>query len=164
MMKMVSSETINVSIFIGGDLAQAKQVCREWCMSVGACVTVDPVDYIYTGGEEAGVRVGFINYPRYPAAEAYIVERATALASLLMDRLCQHSFSIVAPTETVWCSRREETNPVNAELLAVAEMFVGLKDKDGKRTPTNAEIDAARDIIEKAKCAEATRPTGGIDD
>src|SRR6478752_1980096 len=106
MMKIVTSETINVSIFIGGDLAQAKQVCREWCMEVGACVTVEPVDFIYTGGEEAGVRVGFINYPRFPADEAYIVERATALAFLLMDRLCQQSFSVVGPTETIWHSRR----------------------------------------------------------
>ncbi len=160
-MKIVKSQTISVSIFIGGDLAQAKQVCREWCMSVGACVTVEPVDFIYTGGEEAGVRVGFINYPRFQADEACIVERATALALLLVDRLCQQSFSIVAPTETVWHSRREETNTVNVELLAVAEMFVALKDKDGKRTPANTEIDTARDVIEKAKGVSATRPTGG---
>ena len=111
MMKIVTSETINVSIFIGGDLAQAKQVCREWCMEVGACVTVEPVDFIYTGGEEAGVRVGFINYPRFPADEAYIVERATALAFLLMDRLCQQSFSVVGPTETIWHSRRLGDRP-----------------------------------------------------
>lgn len=110
-MKILRSKTITVTIYIGGDLAQAKQVCREWCMEVGACVTVEPVDFIYTGGEEAGVRVGFINYPRFPADEAYIVERATALAFLLMDRLCQQSFSIVGPTETVWHSRRPEDSP-----------------------------------------------------
>ncbi|UKK94948.1 hypothetical protein L7D45_14440 [Brucella pseudogrignonensis] len=111
MVTIKRANTVIVSIFIGGDLAQAKQVCREWCMEFGACVTVEPVDFIYTGGEEAGVRVGFINYPRFPADKAYIVERATALAFLLMDRLCQQSFSIVGPTETVWHSRRPEDSP-----------------------------------------------------
>lgn len=106
-----SSSTVEVKIYIAGDIAIAKQVCREWCMEVGACVTVELVDFIYTGGEEAGVRVGFINYPRFPADEAYIVERATGLAFLLMDRLCQQSFSIVGPTETIWHSRRPEDRP-----------------------------------------------------
>lgn len=111
-MKIVKSKTTVVSIFIAGDLAQAKQVCREWCMEFWACVTVEPVDDIYTGGEEAGVRIGFINYPRFPSDETYIVERATALALRLMDRLCQHSFSVVAPAETIWYSRRPDaTHP-----------------------------------------------------
>lgn len=107
-MTIVRSKTITVSIFIAGDITQAKQVCREWCMAVGACVTVEPLDYIYTGGEEAGVRIGFINYPRFPASEPYIVERATDLAMRLMEKLCQHSFSIVGPAETVWHSRRSD--------------------------------------------------------
>lgn len=107
-MKIATAPTIQVQIFIAGDLHQAKQVCREWCMSVGACVTVEPVDYIYTGGEEAGVRVGFINYPRFPSDEGALLERARDLANTLMLRLCQHSFSIVAPSGTEWHSRRPD--------------------------------------------------------
>lgn len=105
---MVTAPTIRIDIFIAGDLHQAKQVCREWCMEAGACVTVEPVDYIYTGGEEAGVRVGFINYPRFPSDEPTITGRAKELADRLMHRLCQHSYSIVTPTETIWYSRRPE--------------------------------------------------------
>lgn len=107
-MKLVTAPTIRIDIFIAGDLAQAKQVCREWCMSVGACVTVEPVDYIYTGGEEAGVRIGFINYPRFPSDETALLERARELANILMLRLCQHSYSIVAPSVTEWHSLRPE--------------------------------------------------------
>jgi len=99
-------ETIRVDIFIAGDLEQAKQVCREWCMEVGACVTVEPVSYIYTGGEESGVRIGFINYPRFPSNSVEITNRASQLAELLMKRLCQHSYSIVGPNVTTWVSRR----------------------------------------------------------
>lgn len=98
--------TIRVDIFIAGDLAQAKQVCREFCMSEGACVTVEPVDYIYTGGEESGVRVGFINYPRFPTDAGTLFNKAGRLAERLMERLCQHSYSIVGPDHTAWYSRR----------------------------------------------------------
>lgn len=107
-MKVVSSASARVDVFIAGDITQAMQVCREWCMEVGACVTVEPVSYIYTGGEEAGVRVGFINYPRFPSDEASLMSRALDLGHRLMGRLCQHSFSIVGPSETVWHSRRPE--------------------------------------------------------
>lgn len=103
---MKSAPTIRVDIFIAGDIQHAKQVCREYCMEVGACVTVEPVDYIYTGGEEAGVRIGFINYPRFPSSEDSIVDRSADLANRLMNKLCQHSYSIVCPDETVWYSRR----------------------------------------------------------
>lgn len=103
---ITTATTIRVDIFIAGDLEQAKQVCREWCMEVGACVTVEAVSYIYTGGEEAGVRVGFINYPRFPSDADTIFNRASGLADRLLVRLCQHSYSIVGPEKTTWYSRR----------------------------------------------------------
>ena len=103
---MVSATTIRFDIFIAGDIDQAKQVCREHCFEVGLCVTIEPVTYIYTGGEEEGVRVGLINYPRFPATEDQIAEKARCLADRLMRRLCQHSYSIVGPDETGWFSRR----------------------------------------------------------
>ncbi len=101
-----TASTIRFDIFIAGDLAQAKQVCREHCFAVGLCVTVEPVTYIYTGGEEAGVRVGLINYPRFPSSPDELGDKARALAALLMERLCQHSYSIVGPETTEWYSRR----------------------------------------------------------
>lgn len=103
---MSTVPTIRFDIFIAGDLAQAKQVCREYCFAVGLCVTVEPVAYVYTGGEEAGVRVGLINYPRFPSSEEAIAAHAVTLAADLMVRLCQHSYCIVGPRETTWFSRR----------------------------------------------------------
>lgn len=106
--KTVSAPTIQVVIFVAGDIAIAKQVCSEFCMEIGACVTVEPIDYIYTGGEEAGVRVGLINYPRFPSDLPTIMAKANDLANRLMHRLCQTSYSIVGPAETWWISRRDE--------------------------------------------------------
>lgn len=105
-MNNATAPTIRFDIFIAGDIEQAKQACREYCFDVGLCVTVEPISYIYTGGEEAGVRVGLINYPRFPADDASIHKKAAALGHLLMERLCQHSFSVVGPEQTEWYSRR----------------------------------------------------------
>jgi hypothetical protein len=110
-MTIQTSDTIRFDIFIAGDLAQVKQVCREHCMAVGLCVTVEPVTYIYTGGEESGVRVGLINYPRFPSTHDDLLAKAQTLAALLMERLCQHSYSIVGPHLTEWHSRRPGAEP-----------------------------------------------------
>lgn len=111
-----AAPTIRFDIFMAGDLAQAKQVCREYCFAVGLCVAVEPVDFIYTGGEESGVRIGLINYPRFPATFEALHLRASELAELLMLRLCQHSYSIVGPGQTEWFSRRppETTSSVTS--------------------------------------------------
>tara|TARA_R100000365_G_C2748614_1_gene80766 strand:- start:11996 stop:12313 length:318 start_codon:yes stop_codon:yes gene_type:complete len=103
---MTSSESHTVTIYIAGDLAEAKTTCRNFCFEVGLCVTVEPTSFIYTGGEEAGVRVGLINYPRFPSSPEEINGKAFALADRLMRDLCQHSYSVVTPTETHWHSRR----------------------------------------------------------
>lgn len=107
-MKQVIEPTIRFDIFIAGDLEQAKQVCREYCYAMGLCVTVEPVSYIYTGGEEAGVRVGLINYPRFPTTHDALRTRAQELARHLRERLCQNSYSIVGPNETEWFTWRKE--------------------------------------------------------
>lgn len=100
--------TIRYDIFIAGDVAQAKQLCREFCLEQGLCVTVEPVAYIYTGGEEAGVRVGLINYPRFPTEKSSLRNVAKALAHKLMLGLCQHSYTMAGPDETEWYSRRPQ--------------------------------------------------------
>lgn len=105
---MKTERSMRFDIFIAGDLDQAKQVCREHCMAVGLCVTVEPISYIYTGGEEAGVRVGLINYPRFPTTLETLERTAIDLAHVLRERLFQHSFSIVGPEQTHWFSAREQ--------------------------------------------------------
>jgi hypothetical protein len=106
MAEVVTVHTHRFDIYMAGDIVQAKQVCREYCFEVGLCVTVEAVDYIYTGGEEAGFRIGLINYPRFPSEPSELEARAQRLATALMEGLCQHSYSIVGAAETVWVSRR----------------------------------------------------------
>jgi hypothetical protein len=106
-MRHETAPTYTATIYMAGDIEQAKQVCRQFCCAVGLCVTIEPTTYIYTGGEERGFRVGLLNYPRFPAEPALILDRARELARNLLDVLCQHSYSIVTSAETEWFSRRE---------------------------------------------------------
>lgn len=103
-----TAQTFSATIYIAGSVSVAKQVCRRFCLEFGDCVTLHGTSYIYTGGEEHGVAVGFINYPRFPRSAAEISERAAILAERLREALCQHSYSIVTPTETNWVSYRAE--------------------------------------------------------
>lgn len=105
---MKSIKTYTVTIYMAGDLATAKQVCREACTMKGLCVHVYPMDYIYTGGEEAGFAVGLVNYPKFPVPDRDLFGRAAALAEMIRQRCCQDSYMLVAPDKTFWFSTRSE--------------------------------------------------------
>lgn len=110
--------TYTIDIFIAGDAADARRICRERCMSLGLCVTVTPTEFIYTGGQESGVRVGLVNYPRFPSTPEKLWETATWLAEALRIGLHQWSYLLVAPDRTVWESDKppepDRTQPLTS--------------------------------------------------
>jgi hypothetical protein len=110
--------TYTAAIYIAGEVAEARRVCRGFCMK-GLCVTVEPVEFIYTGGAETGVRVGLINYPRFPATPAEILDTAEHLAVSLINQLYQHSATIVATDKTVWLSRRETNTDLKPDSVGM---------------------------------------------
>ena len=107
-MKEQHCETYWARIYIAGDLAEARRICRKYTWNEGLCVTVTPTDYIYTGGEESGVIVEIINYPRFPGKPEEITQTAVDLGMTLMHKLYQRSFSVVTPDDTVRYTRGEE--------------------------------------------------------
>jgi hypothetical protein len=125
-MKTVEIPSYPVSIFIAGDRWHAESICRRYCDETGFCVTVTATEYVYTDGEEDGVIVGLINYPRFPAKPAEIWSRAEELAKTLRQELEQDSFTIQAPDKTAWFSWR-------AENLASADTHP--KDGDVQQAP-----------------------------
>lgn len=76
-------------------------VCQKYCDEVGFCVTFTKTNYIYSNGNEPGVIVGIINYPRFPTTPLFIKERALILAKLLQKEAKQHKVSVVFPDETI---------------------------------------------------------------
>jgi hypothetical protein len=99
-------QTSTATIYIAGPIEEAKQIIRRHCKQVGLCVTVEPTTYIYTFGEEAGYKVGFINYPRFPTNGDALHAMAVELGKLLMEETHQGSFTVVGPHYTEFFSIR----------------------------------------------------------
>ena len=94
---------------------EAIEVCQEYCNEDGLCVTVDKTLFIYTDGFESGVKVGFINYPRFPQDEVTIKKRAIELAEKLMIKFEQYRVSVVFTDETIMLDNKEKIEKDGAE-------------------------------------------------
>lgn len=101
-------ETYTAEIYMAGDICLCKNVLQKMAASEGMCVSVEKVDYIYTGGMESGFVVRVINYPRFPTTEREIRKLSVNLAESLLYELGQGSYTIVYPDETVFMSRRDK--------------------------------------------------------
>ena len=106
-MKVFTEPTIQIYIYMAGDIDTAKAACRQYCFDKGLCVTATHTDFIYTGGHEFGIQVGLVNYPRFPTNEENLTSTALELANLLITKCCQWTALVVTPTNTHWLSRRE---------------------------------------------------------
>ncbi len=95
-----------VLIYMAGDIAKAREVCRSFCDDVGFCITLTPTEYIYTHGQEAGFAVGIINYARFPVDAVELEAKAEELANQLRERLSQESYTIQTATRSTWHSWR----------------------------------------------------------
>ena len=104
---MTEARTLTYRIWIGGNYDDAVRAVREFCIE-GACFAVQPVDFVYTGGMEAGVCVTLINYPRFPKEPEELEAQAGRLADMLKERLFQDSYSIEGPKRTIWVSSRTD--------------------------------------------------------
>jgi len=92
-------KTYWAEILIAGDLAKLEDSIREWCMR-GACVSVTPTNFIYTGGAQSGACVRLISYPRYPKSPEEIWLLAVDLGKFLMNKAYQKSCTIHAADKT----------------------------------------------------------------
>lgn len=102
------TDAYKVEIFIGGNYLDALYICQEYCDKVGLCVTVDPTDFVYSGGSCVGVRIGLINYARFPSKRDIIWDKAEALAELLKEELDQGSYTVQDPIRSMFVSTRDE--------------------------------------------------------
>lgn len=105
---MKTVQTYVVKIYLSGDVDVIKQTCREYCLRVGLCVTITETLFVYTGGEEFGVEIGLLNYPRFPKAQTDINDDAMELADKCRRATFQHSFLVVTPDKTIWDTIKEQ--------------------------------------------------------
>jgi ferredoxin len=95
-------KTWTASIFMAGDIGTAKQVAREFCRTVGFCLSIRPERFIYTGGEESGFCVTVIQYPKFQQPEHELWDVTVFIADLIRDRCCQRSYTIISTDRTLW--------------------------------------------------------------
>lgn len=107
-MRTEVSPTYTVRLYLSGPIEVAKQTIRVATWRAGLCVTIEPTDYIYTGGEEAGYVVGLLNYPRFPCEPQQLEERARDLMQKLLVATHQHSALMVTPAQSEWITLREQ--------------------------------------------------------
>lgn len=101
-------KSIPVNIFLAGSYRKAVRFARIYCDRFGFCVTVTKTKYVYTGGQEDGVIIGLINYPRFPETAESLLARAGQIGELLREAMGQQSFTIQMPGDTYFISMRED--------------------------------------------------------
>lgn len=99
-------EDVN-SCILRANRQYVEDICQSYCNEVGLCVTITDTKFIYKNGNEPGVIVGLINYPRFPEEygvkfeDTKIRKQSKIIAEKLMVRLKQNRVSIMYPDETV---------------------------------------------------------------
>lgn len=80
---------------------EALKVIQEFVDEIGLCVTVKETLFVYKDGNEQGLEIGFINYPRFPEERITIKHKALALADCLRHEFKQKRVSVVFDDETI---------------------------------------------------------------
>lgn len=102
--------TYTATIYIGLKNRETNKLCsistiykavQSYVDEIGLCVTVAPTKFYYTNGNEDGVVVGLINYPRFPTSRIEIIKQTIELGRILKKAAKQCRVSIVFPNETV---------------------------------------------------------------
>lgn len=91
------------------------QIIQSYTDEIGWCVTMTPTKFIYKNGNEPGVIIGVIQYPRFPLSNDELRERTIKLAKQLLVELKQIRISIVFPKHTIMLERDEDENKTNSK-------------------------------------------------
>jgi len=97
--------THRATIYVAGNLDDARRLISQHCWEVGLCVNLMPCEFIFTGGAETGVAVTLVNYPRFPSCSTVINLKAITLGRALLEGLHQRTALVVCDDDTVWLTR-----------------------------------------------------------
>jgi hypothetical protein len=78
--------------------SDAVEIIKRWCNERKQCVSITPTRFVYVDGQEPGLIIGFINYPRFPMNKEDILARAIELGESLRKHFKQFRVSVTTPT------------------------------------------------------------------
>jgi hypothetical protein len=109
-MKATTEPTFTVRLYMAGDIDDARRYLRRWCYppNEGYRFSIESSTFIYTGGEESGFAINFVNYPRFPETPEQIKAKAIDVAKGLLRECCQWTALLVTPAETIWITAKPE--------------------------------------------------------
>jgi hypothetical protein len=108
-MKLHEVETYTATIYVGtsdslrnsDEYWLGHRLCQTYCDAVGLCVSIKQTRFIYTGGNEYGLEIFLMDYPRFPSDKDTIRRHAIQLATNLKRELKQKRVSVVFPDKTI---------------------------------------------------------------
>jgi len=111
---MKTEPTFEIKIYVG--LKPGYEPCSNWDMEqtktkiktylqeyanrIGFCTTLSDTEFIYTSGNERGIVIGIINYPRFPNKKENLIMHAITIATDLLSIAKQERISIVTTDKT----------------------------------------------------------------
>jgi|AGFS01.1.fsa_nt_gi hypothetical protein len=101
--------TFYANLHIAGNFDVCQQECNRITYEFGFCFQVSKVEYIYTGGQESGMLIRVINYPRFPRDPEEITKLCTQFGFRLAEKLCQKSFTLETSTDTMYFESTKHT-------------------------------------------------------
>jgi len=96
------------------DIEEVYDLLQEYCDKEGFAVTVTPTRFIYTKGNEPGVIVGLIIYPRFPKSIHKLAQHAITIGNMMLHELKQERLSIVGTDYTTMLEK--DDYPVNGAI------------------------------------------------
>ena len=81
-------------------IEEVRDICDTYVNRVKDCITITPTEYRYVNGNEPGVIIGWIQYPRFPRKRKEILRRALELADIIMRELGQFKVTVVTPNKS----------------------------------------------------------------
>ena len=84
-----------------------RKICQEFCNKEKLGVTISCTEYVYVDGNEPGVVIGLINYPRFPCHPVDVVDKAKRLGMILLEKLNQERLTIDTPSEMIMLEKED---------------------------------------------------------
>jgi hypothetical protein len=116
MKKAIEVKTFEAKIWMGlmegydgpvHNILEAQEICMNYVNDVKLCVTLSPTKFIYVNGNEPGVVIGLIQYPRFRISEKEIKEKAIELARIMMVEFKQFRCTVVTTDQTYMLENEE---------------------------------------------------------